>query len=64
MVSQRCKLMVKEELVKLGLAFFQIELGMVELSKPISSHERELLKLALHKSGLELMRKGLFLLRK
>lgn len=55
MVSQRCKLMVKEELVKLGLTFFQIELGMVELAKPITGHERELLKIALHKSGLELM---------
>lgn len=55
MVSLRCKMLVKQELNNLGLAFNSIELGEVHLSKTISEIQREQLKEELHKSGLELM---------
>src|SRR6187549_3004808 len=55
MVSLRCKMMVKSELQKLGLKYIHVELGEVELTKKLSAKKYDLLKAALHKSGLELM---------
>lgn len=55
MVSLRCKMMVKEELKKLGLAHSVLELGLVELIDPISDEQRTILKSSLLKSGLELL---------
>ena len=55
MVSNRCKMAVKEELRKLGLHFIVVELGEVEIMEKISAEERDLLKIALLDSGLELM---------
>ena len=55
MVSTRCKLVVKEELKKLGLHFMVVDLGEVEIMENITSEQRELLKTALLDSGLELM---------
>ncbi len=55
MVSNRCKMAVKEELKELGLHFIVVDLGEVEIMENISDEQREQLKLALHKSGLELM---------
>lgn len=55
MVSLRCKMMVKEELTKLGLKFVVVELGMVEILEDITKVQREQLKKNLHKSGLELL---------
>jgi AraC-like DNA-binding protein len=55
MVSHRCKIMVKEELKKLGLHFVIVELGMVEILEDITSEKREQLKINLDKSGLELL---------
>jgi AraC-like DNA-binding protein len=55
MVSQRCKMVVKEELKKLGLHFIVVDLGEVELMENINQEQREQIKLALLKSGLELM---------
>jgi AraC-like DNA-binding protein len=55
MVSLRCKLSVRAELEKLGLAFASIELGEVQLTQALSEENRQLLTKALHKSGLELM---------
>ncbi|MEP7168846.1 MAG: AraC family transcriptional regulator [Bacteroidota bacterium] len=55
MVSLRCKLLVKEELERLGLNFVTVELGDVVIKENISSKQRERLKIALLKSGLELM---------
>ncbi len=55
MVSLRCKLMVKEELKKLGIEFLTINLGMVELKAKLSPALREQIRLALFVSGLELM---------
>ena len=55
MVSLRCKMMVKEELKKLGLHFIVVELGEIEIMETISDEQREQLKKALLNSGLELM---------
>lgn len=55
MVSNRCKMAVKEELKKLKLHFMVVELGEVEIMENISMAQRQLLKVALLDSGLELM---------
>jgi len=55
MVSNRCKMVVKEELRNLGLHFIVVDLGEVEIMESISMEQRELLKANLHNSGLELM---------
>ncbi|MHB8401141.1 MAG: helix-turn-helix domain-containing protein [Bacteroidia bacterium] len=55
MVSNRCKMVVKEELTKLGLHFIIVALGEVEIMETISTEQLEQLKVALHSSGLELM---------
>jgi AraC-like DNA-binding protein len=55
MVSIRCKMVVKEELRKLGLHFTTVDLGTVEVMENITQEQRDQLKIALFKSGLELM---------
>lgn len=55
MVSLRCKILVKEELRKLGLHHVIVELGMVEILEDITQKQREQLKKNLLKSGLELL---------
>jgi AraC-like DNA-binding protein len=55
MVSNRCKMAVKEELKKLGLHYIVVDLGEVDIMEDISGEQRELLKAALASSGLELM---------
>jgi len=55
MVSQRCKMVVKQELQKLGLHFIVIDLGEIEIMEDITDTQREELKIALFDSGLELM---------
>ena len=55
MVSNRCKMAVKEELKKLGLHFIVVDLGEVEIMETITSEQRDKLKLSLIDSGLELM---------
>ena len=55
MVSNRCKMAVKEELKKLGLHFIVVELGEVEIMEKITGQQRQQLQTALLDSGLELM---------
>ena len=55
MVSNRCKIMVKEELKKLGLHFMVVDLGEVEIMEEITAEQRAELQNALLESGLELM---------
>jgi AraC-like DNA-binding protein len=55
MVSNRCKMTVKDELKKLGLHFVIIELGEVEIMETITAEQRAQLKASLLASGLELM---------
>ena len=52
MVSQRCKMVVKEELEKLGLRHTVVDPGMVETRDDLTPEQREQLKVALLKSGL------------
>jgi AraC-like DNA-binding protein len=55
MVSLRCKMLVREEIQKLGLHPVVVNLGEAEITETISSEQRDQLKTALLKSGLELM---------
>ena len=55
MVSNRCKIAVKEELKKLGLHFMVVDLGEVDIMENISNDQREQLRMALLTSGLELI---------
>ena len=55
MVSNRCKMAVKEELKKLGLHFIVVDLGEVEIMENISAELREQMKTNLLTSGFELM---------
>ncbi len=55
MVCIRCKMVVKAELEKLGLHFVVVELGEVEILENISTEQHDQFKVALLKSGLELM---------
>jgi AraC-like DNA-binding protein len=54
MVSMRCKMAVKEELTKLGLHFI-VDMGVVDIMENITNEQRELIRIGLLKSGLELM---------
>ncbi|MES2836166.1 MAG: AraC family transcriptional regulator [Bacteroidota bacterium] len=55
MVSNRCKMVVKDELKKLGLHFVVVDLGEVEIMENLSSSQLVSLKDGLLNSGLELM---------
>jgi AraC-like DNA-binding protein len=55
MVSLRCKMVVREELRKLGLVHAIVELGVVETIGDVTESQRQELKTALIMSGLELM---------
>lgn len=55
MVSNRCKMAVKDELKKLGLHFIVVDLGEVEIMENITISQREQLNSALVVAGLELM---------
>jgi len=55
MVSIRCKMIVKAELDKLGLHYGVVDLGEVDVKESITAAQREQLKIALLKSGLELL---------
>jgi AraC-like DNA-binding protein len=55
MVSNRCKMAVKEELKKLGLHFIVVDLGEVDVMENITLDQRLKLKAGLLDSGFELM---------
>ena len=55
MVSLRCRLLVKDELSKLGIHSAIIELGMVEILEDITALQLDELRLNLLKSGLEVL---------
>jgi len=55
MVSLRCKMLVKEELRKLGLQFIVVDLGTVEIMGDLTRDQHDQLKTNLLKSGLELL---------
>jgi AraC-like DNA-binding protein len=55
MVSIRCKMIVKSELERLGLTHGAVDLGEVDILEKITPEQNEQLRVALLKSGLELM---------
>ncbi|WP_018475781.1 helix-turn-helix domain-containing protein [Echinicola pacifica] len=55
MVSLRCKMVVTEELNKMGIQHYGVELGYVDILQEISNEDRLLLGQNLQKSGLELL---------
>ncbi len=55
MVSQRCKMFVRDELEKLGVNCISVELGMAEIEEEISEEELETFRKNLKKAGLELL---------
>lgn len=55
MVSHRCKMLVKEELLRIGLQYVVVDLGTVEILEDITFDQREHLKENLLHSGLELL---------
>lgn len=65
MVCIRCKMVVKDELSKIGLHYRTVELGEADVEEDITPEQHDLFKLGLSKSGLELMddKKGVLILR-
>jgi AraC-like DNA-binding protein len=55
MVSLRCKMMVKEELKKLGIKYMTVDLGVVEIFEDIEETQFNELRVNLHRSGLQLL---------
>lgn len=55
MVSIRCKMLVKEALKKLGIPFFVVELGVIDIPGGISHEQKEMFRAILANAGLELM---------
>ncbi len=55
MVSNRCKMVVKEELKKLGFHFIFVDLGEIEIMEDLTARQLDQLRTALLDSGLELM---------
>ena len=48
-------MLVKEELMKLGLHFILVDMGVVDIMENITTVQRDQIRIALLKSGLELM---------
>lgn len=63
MVSNRCKMLVKEVLSSLDLHFIIVDLGEVEILEQLSAAQRIQLKALLFQAGLELMddKKGILI---
>jgi len=55
MVSLRCKMVVRDELRKIGIVAIVLDLGMVEILEDITKEQHDILKINLAKFGLELL---------
>ena len=55
MVSLRCKMMVADELKKLGIRYMSVDLGMAEIFEDIDQHQFAELRRNLLRSGLQLL---------
>lgn len=55
MVSMRCKMVVKDELQKLGIKYPIVDLGTIEIQENITIDQQKELKVKLLKFGLELL---------
>ena len=65
MVCTRCKMLVKDELSRLGLTYTSVELGTADIVEDITDEIKETLRSRLKLSGLELMedKKGVLIQR-
>lgn len=55
MVCIRCKMLVRDELTKLGILYTSVELGEAEVTGMVTELQRQKFKIALLTAGLELM---------
>lgn len=55
MVSLRCKMLVKEELIKLGLSNCTVDLGVVDIQDIVTEEQLEAFRNKLKMAGLELL---------
>lgn len=55
MLSLRCKMLVKDELKKLGVSRMSVELGYVEIEEDLTENQLETFRKNLKKTGLELL---------
>lgn len=55
MVSLRCKMIVKQELQKIGLHCVNVDLGTIEIKENITDFQKEELRKSLSNYGLELL---------
>ena len=55
MVTIRCRMVVKSELEKLGVPYTTVELGEANITDNVTSEQLDHLRVALKKTGLELM---------
>jgi len=55
MVSNRCKIAVKDVLKNLGIHYIMVDLGEVEIMEDLSAGQKEEVRIGLRSSGLELM---------
>jgi len=55
MVCIRCKMIVKDEIKRLGWHYNIVELGVADIQEDLSAEQLQMLDAALQKSGLELM---------
>jgi len=55
MVSLRCKMVVKDELKKVGLHYVNVDLGTIEILEDITDFQRDALRKNLKRYGLELL---------
>lgn len=55
MVSLRCKMIVKQELIKLGIQYVSIDLGIIDVCEDITAENYTALKAGLLEYGLELL---------
>lgn len=56
MVSLRCKLLVKEKLESVGVKYFKVDLGVVELLEAVTQNQLDEFATILQKYGLELLK--------
>lgn len=55
MVSLRCKIVVQQELQRMGLHYVKVDLGIIEISETINDSQKQELEKNLKRYGLELL---------
>ena len=55
MVCDRCKMVIKYELIKLGIKPISVELGEIELEKELTEHQYDKFIISLHEYGFEII---------